>query len=324
MGNFGGQQLPMPEFETTVLLGSNIGIFDEVLIAQWNRICGDMGMDTISAGGTIAWVMEAAEKGLIKSSLKFGSPAGVTEALKSMATGKGFGAEMAKGSRWLSKKYGGEDFAIQVKGLEMAAYDPRGSFGHGLSYATANRGACHLSTSLMVVEVFFNMAKPYNTSAKPVLAKFFENLYASVNSMHTCQFTSFAYTLQPPVVKLTPVFLLRQFMTYTPKIALLLMDVSVWNRLWSGITGIKLNQWQMMKAGERMHVLERYMNTREGISRKDDTLPERFLTEGRECDPKERTVPLEKMLTKYYRERGYDQNGIPKDKLLKKLGILKK
>ncbi len=324
IGNFGGHQLPMPEFETTVLLGSNIGIFDEVQIAQWNRICGDMGMDTISAGGTIAWVMEAAEKGLLKSSLKFGSPSGVGEALKSMATGKGFGAEMAKGSRWLSKKYGGEEFAIQVKGLEMAAYDPRGSFGHGLSYATANRGACHLSTSLMVVEVFMNMAKPYNTSAKPVLAKFFENLYASVNSMHTCQFTSFAYTLQPPVVKLTPVPLLRQFMTYVPKVALLLMDVSVWNRLWSGITGIKLNQWQMMKAGERMHVLERYMNTREGISRKDDTLPERFLTEGRECDPKERTVPLEKMLNKYYRERGYDTNGIPKDKLLKKLGIVKK
>ena len=324
MGNFGGQQLPMPEFETSVLLGSNIGVFDEVQTAQWNRICGDMGMDTISAGGTISWVMEAAEKGLIESDLKFGSGAGVSEALKSMALGKGFGKEMAKGSRWLSQKYGGESFAIHVKGMEMAAYDPRGSFGHGLSYATANRGACHLSTSLMVVEVFMNMAKPYNTSAKPVLAKYFENLYAAVNSMHTCQFTSFAYTLQPPIVKLTPVPLLRQFMTYLPKVALMLMDLSVWNRLWSGITGIQLNQWQMLKAGERTHVLERYMNTLEGISRKDDTLPERFLTEGRECDPKQRTVPLEKMLGKYYKERGYDENGIPKKKLLKKLGIPEK
>ncbi|PKL39830.1 MAG: aldehyde ferredoxin oxidoreductase [Spirochaetae bacterium HGW-Spirochaetae-1] len=324
MGTFNGKELPLPEFETTVLLGSNIGIFDQAQIADWNRICGDMGMDTISAGGTIAWVMEAAQKGLVKSDLKFGSPQGVSQALKDMALGKGFGKEMAMGSRSLSRKYGGESFAIQVKGMEMPAYDPRGVWGHGLSYATANRGACHLSTSMMVLEAFFNMVKPYNTSAKPTLVKYFENLYSAVNSLHTCQFTAFAYTLQPPLVKFSPVPVLRQLMTYLPKVALMAMDVATWSRLWSGITGLRLNQWQMLKAGERIHVLERYMNTLEGISRKDDTLPERMLTEGRECDPKGMTVPLHKMLDSYYRERGFDKNGIPTDRLLKKLGIKKK
>ena len=75
------------------------------------------------------------------------------------------------------------------------------------------------------------------------------------------------------------------------------------------------------KTGERIHILERYMNTREGISKKDDTLPLRLLTEGRKCDAKERVVPLEPMLKKYYKLRGYDSNGIPKKRTLKRLGI---
>ena len=90
--------------------------------------------------------MEATEKGLIKTDLKFGQPRAWREMLKDIAYRKGIGKDLAMGSRWLSKKYGGEDFAIQVKGMEMAAYDPRGCVGHGLSYAVANRGACHLST----------------------------------------------------------------------------------------------------------------------------------------------------------------------------------
>ena len=82
--------------------------------------------------------------------------------------------------------------------------------------------------------------------------------------------------------------------------------------------------WQMLKIGRRIQVLERYMNTREGISKKDDTLPGRLLKEGRKNDPKGRTVPLDKMLPRYYRVRGYDKNGIPGDRTLKKLGIEKK
>jgi len=78
---------------------------------------------------------------------------------------------------------------------------------------------------------------------------------------------------------------------------------------------------KFLKMGERVHVLERYMNTREGISKKDDTLPLRLLTEGRKCDAVERTVPLEKMLKKYYKLRGFDSNGVPQRRTLKRLGI---
>ena len=91
-----------------------------------------------------------------------------------------------------SKKYGGEDFAIHVKGMEMAAYDPRGCIGHGLSYATANRGACHLSTSLFILEAYLGMASPNAKRWKHFMVKFMENTYAAMNSLHICHFTAFA------------------------------------------------------------------------------------------------------------------------------------
>jgi aldehyde:ferredoxin oxidoreductase len=317
-------EVPVPEFETISIMGSNLGIFDPVVISEWNDICSETGMDTISCGGTIAWVMEAGEKGIIRTGLKFGSPKGISAALKDIAMMKGFGKEMAMGSRFLSRKYGGGDFAMQVKGLEMPGYDPRGAFGQGLSYATANRGACHVSTSIFALEVYFGMLDPYSTRAKASVTKYFENFYTGINSLHTCLFTAFAYTLEPPLIKYTPKFMLKFFMMNFTEIALMLVDVSMYPDLWSSITGKKLTASQFLKAGERVHVLERYMNTREGISRKDDILPGRMLHEGRDCDDKKRIVPLEKMLDQYYKKRGFDKNGVPTAKLLKKLGIEKK
>ncbi len=172
-GTFGNKETSVPEFETIGLLGANLGIFDSDLISEWNDICSKLGMDTISAGGTLGWVMEAGEKNLIKTPLKFGSSHGISEALTAMAFRKGFGDEMAMGSRFLSEKYGGKSFAIQVKGLEMAAYDPRGAFGQGLAYAVANRGACHLSAYLIAMEIYFKLLKTDTTLAKPEFVQFF-------------------------------------------------------------------------------------------------------------------------------------------------------
>ena len=322
-GKFNGTMVPVPEYETTVLFGSNIEVYDINEISKWNQICSDMGMDTISAGGTLAWVMEATEKGLIKSNLRFGSTENIADALLDIANAKEFGKEMGKGSRTLSEKYGGKDFAIHVKGMEMGGYDPRGCFGHGLSYATANRGACHLSASLMALESFLHYLDPYTTANKPLMVKHFENVYAAINSLSTCQFTSYAITGESLLVKITPLPLMRLIMTFVPALALSSMDISLYSKLWSAITGKKLSMKNFIKAGERIHILERYMNTREGISRKDDTLPERLLKEGRECDTQKRTVPLHKMLKEYYAVRGFDNNGIPKDKLLSELSIKK-
>ncbi|MBF0118885.1 MAG: aldehyde ferredoxin oxidoreductase family protein [Desulfobacterales bacterium] len=321
-GTFDGKSLPVPEFETIGLLGSNIGIFDTNQIAEWNKICADMGMDTISAGGVIAWVMEATEKGLISTNLKFGSPEGVSEALYDIGNAKDFGKEMGRGTRWLAKKYGGSEFAMEVKGLELAAYDPRGAFGQGLAYAVANRGGCHLSAYMVAVEVYFNLIDRFAVEAKPEFTKFFESLNCCINSLQICQFTAFPYTLEVPMSKLTPKPLLGFLMQNIPAIAVNLIDFALYRDFWSSVTGIWMSTNEFLRAGDRIHVLERYMNTREGISRKDDTLPDRLLKEGRACDPDKLTVPLDKMLDAYYKVRGYDSNGIPTQKLLKDLEII--
>jgi aldehyde:ferredoxin oxidoreductase len=320
-GKFGGEELPSPEYETVSLMGSNLGIFDIENIAEWNRICGKMGMDTISTGGTLAWVMEAAEQGLVQSDLKFGSPEGVSQALIEIAHRKGFGAEMAQGSKALSEKYGGTSFAMHVKGLEIAGYDPRGSFGHGLAYAVANRGGCHLSAFLVAQEVFFGLLRPHAARAKADYVKFLESLNNCVNSLQTCLFTQFPYLLEPPLSKHTPPFALGLLMQELPQVAIPLIDYTLYRDFWSAVTGIKMSRWEYLEAGDRITVLERYMNTREGIWRLHDTLPDRLLREGRKSDPKARTVPIEKLRSKYYKKRGYDHNGIPTPKTLKRLGI---
>ncbi len=127
--------------------------------------------------------------------------------------------------------------------------------------------------------------------------------------------------MESPLTKHTPRPLLGLTMQYLPLVATKLVDFSIFSGLFRTVTGIQISGSEFFQAGDRIHVLERHMNCREGISRKDDTLPDRFLKEGREEDLHKRTVPLEKMLDKYYKLRGYDANGIPTVDTLKKLGI---
>ncbi|MCP4670047.1 MAG: aldehyde ferredoxin oxidoreductase family protein, partial [Desulfobacula sp.] len=321
-GSFKAGKMPVPEYETIGLMGTSLGIFDINIIAQFNQVCSRFGLDTISAGGTLAWVMEAASKGLIKSDLKFGISNGIINALEDIAFMKDFGAKMAMGTKALSLEYGGEDFAIHVKGMEMAAYDPRGSFGQGLAYAVANRGGCHLSSYLVAQEVYFNLLKADSTYGKAAWVKFFEDLTCCINCLQTCQFTMFAFLMESPLSRFTPDFILGLLMQYLPMAAIPLVNFSIYNKLWNSVTGINLSSAEFIKAGERVHVLERYMNTREGINRQDDTLPDRLLKQGRDSDPDKKVVPMDTMLPKYYKLRGYDKDGIPLKKTLEALGIV--
>ena len=219
------------------------------------------------------------------------------------------------------QKYGGKEFAIQVKGLEMAGYDPRGAWGQGLSYSVANRGACHLASAIFVVENYFEFLDKYSTKGKAEFVWYFENLYNAINSLQLCIFEIYAFGMEQQIIRLTPKLLLRLVMKYFPKLAIKLIDMSIYSKFFEAVTGIKLNLKQFLKAGERTNVLERYLNTQLGVTSEDDTLPERFLKEGRETDPQKHVVPLKKMLIHYYKIRGYDQNGIPTNKLLKKLEL---
>ena len=130
-----------PEFETTWALGAECGIDDLAAIIEANHLCNDLGLDTISAGSTIACAMELSELGLLDSDLRFGRADLLAPTLEDMGYRRGIGAELADGSLRLATKYGRPDLSMSVKGLEMPAYDPRGMQGQGLLYATSNRGA---------------------------------------------------------------------------------------------------------------------------------------------------------------------------------------
>ncbi|HOL57580.1 MAG TPA: aldehyde ferredoxin oxidoreductase family protein [Spirochaetota bacterium] len=317
-----GKTRQIPEYETTGLMGPNLGIYDPDIIGEWNELANEMGLDTISLGATLAYTMEATEKGLMKTDLKFGKSDNIADTIRNIAYKKDIGKELALSTKRLSEKYGGKEFAIHVKGLELAAYDPRGAWGQGLNYAVANRGGCHLSSFVVGIEVIFNYINPYSTYGKHVWVKFFEDLWAGVNSLHTCQFTGFAYMLEPFVAKWTPKFILSFAMNFMPNIAIALMDWFIFSDFFFSITGIRMNKWDFLKTGERIHILERYLNNKIGITKKDDTLPERFLKEDNSNYKRKAVVPLEKMLKKYYKIRGYNNDGIVDENILKKLKIL--
>lgn len=342
-----GAARQLPEYETVGLLGTNLGVFDPDVVARWNEQCGRLGLDTISCGGVLAYVMEASEKGLLESPLRFGASEGVSEAIHAIAFRQGLGEAMAQGVRRLSEQYGATSFAMHVKGLELPAYDPRGSWGQGLAYAVANRGGCHLSATLFPLEVFLGFLKPRTPKAKAHFVRFFESLYAGINSLPTCLFTTYAYLLEAPIARFTPKPILAWTMQNLPTVAVRMMDLRVFTRLFETIYGISLSPAEFLQAGDRIVVLERLLNVAEGVRRKDDTLPERILAELRPCDvrgsratktlwhrivrfgcPEPATpsetpplLALDPMLDAYYALRGYTRNGIPTEKTVRRLKV---
>ncbi|MGA1846750.1 aldehyde ferredoxin oxidoreductase family protein [Deferribacter abyssi] len=316
------KDMAIPEYETVTLLGSNLGIFDPAKVAEWNFLCSKMGLDTISLGGTLAWAMEANEKGIFKSNLNFGKHDNIADIIFKIAHRIEIGNELAEGVKRVADKYGGKEFAIHIKGLEISGYDPRAAFGQALSFSTANRGGCHLSAYPIGLEIIFDLLNPYSEKGKVDYTIFFENLFNCINSLQTCLFTAFAYLFEAPLTKYTPHFLLKFFMTNFPKVAISMVDFSLYHKMWVAVTGINITAKEFITAGERIHLLERYLNCLLGISKKDDILPARLILEQRLSDKKQKLPPIDKMLKTYYKKRGYDKNGIPTEKLLKKLKII--
>lgn len=156
------------------------------------------------------------------------------------------------------------------------------------------------------------------------MVKYQEDIYSAINSLQTCVFTVFPYELETALMKYSPRPVLKFMMNLMAGVAMRFVDVSLWPELWSAVTGKRLGMTAFLRVGARVQVLERVMNCAEGISRKDDTLPDRLLNEFRKCDSKERAIPLEKMLNRYYFIRGFDKNGIPKERTVRKLKIKKR
>jgi aldehyde:ferredoxin oxidoreductase len=316
-----GVERSVPEYETIGLFGGNIMNFDPDLVGTWNDRLNEVGLDTISCGVTLGWAMEAAEKGLRSSALAFGRTDNIEAVIDDIAHRRGEGAELALGSKRLAEKYGGLEFAAQVKGLEMAAYDPRAGWGQGLNFAVANRGGCHLNAYPIALEALFHYIPQYSKLSKVSWVVFLEDLFSAINSAQTCQFSSFGYLLEPPIAKYMPKPLLKLAMTFLPKVAQSVLDWSALSGLVSAITGRPMGMREFLRCGTRTHVLERHMNVLSGVTAADDTLPRRFLEEAETKHAVKSVVPIGPLVKAYYRKKGYDESGVPTAKLLRRLGI---
>jgi len=326
-----------PEYETLALLGPNIENTDLEKLCEWNYKADLMGLDTVSLGNTLGFAMELNEKGLWDSGLEFGKIEGISELIEDIAHRRGVGDELADGVKRLSEKYGGKEFAIQVKGLELPGYDPRGAIGHGLGYAVANRGGCHLGGGYMVyVEATGPLTMdPLTTHAKPQFTAFLTTYLDSVSVAGSCSFT--AWTMFPKqVIALNPSGAIYRVIAKAteaigPTLSLILkyprmlafvppMVVLPHPKALKDLTGMKMTWGRFLEAGERCYLIERLYNFREGITGEQDTLPRRLTDELQTADPRSR-VPLSKMLPVYYRTKGLDSHGAPKPKTLERLGV---
>jgi aldehyde:ferredoxin oxidoreductase len=328
-----GRKVKGPELETLGLLGSNLENANLEQIIRWNYQLDELGMDTISAGGTIAFAMELNEKGLWANGLRFGEVGDLAQVFDDIAHRRGIGDLLAEGSRRLAERFGGEAFAMHVKGLELPAYEPRGAVGQGLGYAVSNRGGCHLNAGyLAVLEGLGLQMDPYTPSAKAELTILMQNLMEAISASGNCLFSS--YTTLPAAVLERPNGPVARAVNGALKwsgLGVALITRLNWlpihlpglpvTRSLAAVTGMKMDLGRFKEIGERGYNLERMVNVRLGVTAADDDLPERLKTvEQVPGDPRTR-VPLEPMKRAYYRLRGWTKAGVPGTARLRKLGL---
>ena len=300
-GKYKVDELAGPEYESIALLGSDCGVGSIEAVAHASMLCDDLGLDTISTGNSIAFAMECYERGLLTAEdtdgleLKFGNADAEIEMVKKIAYRKGLGNLLAEGVRRASKKIGdgSERFAMHVKGLEIPGYDPRGAFGMALAYVTSDRGACHQRAWTVRAEIEGKLEPRFSTKGRARFVKETQDERAMCFSLVLCDFAP--------------------------------LEVKHFVELLNKATGFNFTVEDYLKTGERIWNLTRLFNVREGITRKDDTLPPRFMEEPLpEGATKGQVVTkemLDEMLDEYYALRGWDKNGVPTEEKLKELGL---
>ena len=289
-----------PEYETIWAYGATCGVDDLEAIIKANKWCNEYGLDTISAGATIACAMELHQKGLIDPdeadgpALEFGSGEAIVEWTKKMGACEGFGAKLALGSARLAEQYGEPELSMSVKKLELPAYDPRGVQGHGLQYATSNRGGCHVRGYMIAPEIVGLPEKldPLSLEGKAVWVKAFQDLTAVIDSLGICLFTSFA------------------------------LSADDYKDLFNAIVGQDLTTEELWKTGDRIWNLERLFNLKAGVGPDQDRLPRRLVSEPIPSGPAKGNVHrLPELLPEYYKERGWNEQGLPTEEKLAELAI---
>ncbi len=287
------------EYEAAWALGAANGVNDLECLQYATMICNEEGIDPISFGATVGAVMELYEKGVLtKEQIGIEAPFGSAKALAFLVDetvhGRGFGKEIGQGSKRLTAKYGHPELSMTSKGQEFPAYDGRGIQGIGLAYATSNRGGCHLRGYTIASEVLGIPVKtdPLQSEGKPELVKAFQDATAAFDSSGLCVFTTFAWGLADLAPQL------------------------------QGAIGEQYTTEELEKIGERIWNMEREFNNRAGLTKADDSLPKRLLTEPAKTGPaKGKVNELAKMLPKYYEVRGWDTEGRPTAETKKRLGL---
>jgi len=297
-----GKECGGPEYETLWSLGADCDVYDIEAVNIANMLCNEFGLDTISVGATIAAAMELYQRGYIKDeelaadglSLKWGDAQAVVGWTKKIGLREGFGDKMADGSYRLCDSYGVPEYAMVVKKQELPAYDPRGTKGHGITYAVNNRGGCHIKGYMISPEILGYPEKLDRLAleGKAAYARVFHDLTAVIDALGLCIFTTFGLGAQDFV------------------------------DMYNAVVGEEHDVNSLMLAGDRIWTLEKLFNLEAGITSAEDTLPKRLLEEPIPAGPSKGEIwEKDKLIPEYYAVRGWDENGIPTPETLTKLGL---
>ncbi|OGS43411.1 MAG: hypothetical protein A3K76_02890 [Euryarchaeota archaeon RBG_13_57_23] len=299
-GVFKGAWTEGPEYETLGMCGSNCGIKNIEAIVKFVEDCDRLGLDSISAGNVVGLAMDLYEKGILTKKdtggldLKFGNEEAYAKMPAMIANRQHIGDTLADGGKRAAKKIGkgAEKLVMEVKGMEYPAYDPRGTIGMALAYATSDRGACHLRAWPVAGDAY-GSGDPWSPEGKAALCVEDQTRTSVKWSFIFCDFYSVNF----------------------PNMA----------KYYTAVTGVSSSEEHLRQVGRKIWNLTRAFNVREGFSRKDDTMPERLekepLPEGKTKGKNLPKADFEKMLSEYYKLWNWDDQGRPTKKSLQEAGL---
>jgi len=301
--------------------GPRVGVSDLDISYKASTLCDELGIDIFEMAGTIGYVMECFQRGILTAEdtgglkVEWGSADAILKLIEMTAYKDGIGAILSQGVKGASETIGrgSEKYAMQTKGQALVIREPRASKGWGLAYAVASRGPCHVRAHLPetypaaawdprvqgILKKYKDPTNPRSEEGKPELVKWYEDLTAFKNSLEICIFSTYAL-MNTGISQLT-----------------------ILAQLYNSVTGLNINEDEVLRIGERIINIERAFNIREGLTRKDDTLPDRMTKEPLPDGPaKGQVIKLEPMIDEYYEFRGWDKDsGLPTKKKLIELGL---